>query len=97
MREHGHNPVQTTSHEVRVKLKVLAALGLVALAGFYPVRAVSRSASKIQLIYQGQTNGEWQVFLFGAPPCGKAQNVQVIYPKDSTQPLEIECDNLGGK
>ena len=51
-----------------------------------------KSGDKIQVVYREQPTGEWQMFVFGAS-CPTHQNMQVIYPKDPTQPIEIECDN----
>lgn len=62
----------------------------VAQSGF----RTSRTRAKAQVIIRTQENGEWQMFVFGPPQCPSHENLQVIWPADATQPLEIECDLL---
>jgi hypothetical protein len=61
-----------------------------ALLTFAAAGAASRS-DKAQVVIRTQENGAWQMFVFG-PVCPAVGNMQVIYPKDPTQPIEIECD-----
>lgn len=73
---------------MRKTIYIVAAL----LLSFASADATSRkSGDKIQVVYREQGTGEWQMFVFGAS-CPDHKNMQVIYPKDPTQPIEIECD-----
>lgn len=54
-------------------------------------------ADKPEVVIRQQPNGEWQMFVFG-PRCeGGQKNMQVIYPVDATQPIEVECDLVSAK
>ena len=74
-------------------IKAAALLGLLSIGILGSGKAARSSGEKLQVIYRAQPNGEWQVFLFGLNTCNHDQNMQVIYPKDTTQPVEVECDN----
>ena len=67
-------------------LLILAVAFLFALSA----PAASRSSDKIQVVYRAQGAGTWQVFVFGTEPC-KTGDLQLIYPKDGSQPLEVAC------
>lgn len=72
-----------------VMILALLGLGLLAAGG------ASRNQSKATFVVREQANGEWQIFIFGAPVCTQKQNFQYIWPTDpETQPIELECDNV---
>jgi hypothetical protein len=54
----------------------------------------ARSArSKIEIIYQGQSNGDYRIFLFGsdrALVC-EEQHLRVVSDGDAVNPVVIEC------
>jgi hypothetical protein len=72
--------------------KTMFFLACLILAFAAATAGARRSGTDAEVVIRQQPNGEWQMFVFG-PPCASAQNMQVIYPKDKTQPIEIECDN----
>jgi hypothetical protein len=67
-----------------------------ALAVGLATAGTSRAGNRIQVVYREQANGEWQAFIFGASCTDPKRNAQVVFPKDSTGPIEVECDVLPG-
>jgi len=72
-------------------MRKLLYLGAGLLLAFASASATSRGGEKAQVVVRTQENGAWQMFVFG-PVCPSVGNMQVVYPKDQTQPIEIECD-----
>lgn len=51
------------------------------------------SKSKIEIVYQGQANGDYRLFLFGSDRtlvC-EEKNIQVVQQGDAVNPVVIEC------
>lgn len=68
----------------------IAAFVILLLAAVWsPAHAARTSRRKLQIIYQTNGTGAWQVFVFGLPGCDHPAVLKTS--TDATQPIEIVC------
>lgn len=75
----------------------LYAIGLAALATALVFLAFDAGSAEARLAQWHADNqvavGEWKIEM-QTPPCDDVHNLEVIWPKESGQPLSIECNAL---
>jgi hypothetical protein len=72
------------------KLQIGAALLLLT---FVSTDAATSHKSKIEMVYQGQPNGDYRLFLFGSDRTLVCEEkpIQVVQQGDAVNPVVIEC------